>query len=699
MRFALLLIALLACAGCGTPASAIELTHAEYRWRGTGEFHALTRLDLEPPDRDGAQMLEVCYQVPALDVSDPVLAQPGASSIAGASVDGKQANIAGGILPLGAPRQAHRACIVHRAWYPLGSHGAVVGSELQLVRWTEQRELPQFALGLVFAVLGIALLGSSLRTGAVRSYRFVGAFALSLSLVSVSQALLLRSLILESGWRWLTAAGLGAAPATAALFVRDTVGDTRKGWLRVAAVSTLAFAVLLIVLDAVRVVPVQQSYRFVYLFVLLTTVVIIPHLIAKARGGDRAAKALLYGLGALVLISLPDVAVGLDLTTQAATGFTSLGLLVFFLFIGYAVEQSYRTQRARLEQTAGTLRQQVTELEERGQEIETLNEELRHQLERRSRELQSALSGARNVGTSSAALTRGAVVDGRYRVERRLGAGAMGAVYDCVRLTDERHVAVKLMTGLLRLEQALRFAREAEIAAKLRHECLVPLVDVGVAPEGYLYLVMELVVGNTLEDERARFGDARWGLPILTDVARGLAALHEAKIVHRDLKPSNVLLDRRGTAAVRARIADFGIARPDESPAFADTALPDDPALARTELGALTQTGALVGTPLYMPPEAARGESSLASDVFALGVVMHEVLTGAYPFAAPPVFAARAGAEAAILVSPDLAPELSTLVAQMLDPNPAARPAAEAVRAALERAQPVEKLGISGPQP
>ncbi len=681
-----MLAALVLCTACQADDGAIALSRAEYRWGGTGDFSTLTDLEREPPGRNGAERLEVCYDVPPLSVPDPALIRAGASTVVSSSVDGHPAQSSGAVLPLGAPDRAHRACLMHEAWYPLASHSVRAGSERHLVRHAQRRELPPFTLGLVFGVLGLVLMASSLRRGAARLYRFVGTLAFSLALVSVSQAVVLRSLLFESHWRWLTAAGLAAAPASAVLFVRDTVGDTAGGWLRRVALATLLAIFVLALLDALHLAPLQDSYRVIYVFVLIATVVVVRHLARTARSGDRSARTLLFGLGALVVISIPDIVSGLDLAGHAANGFTSLGLLVFFLFVGYAVEGAYRGQRDRLEQTAVTLRRQVTELEERGHEIETLNEELRHQLERRSRELSNALSSGRGLGTSTGALTRGAVVDARYRVESRLGAGAMGAVYECTRLTDERPVAVKVMTGILRSEQAQRFAREAEIAAKVRHENLVPLVDVGIAPEGFLYLVMELVRGNTLEDERDRFGNVDWGLPLLADVARGLVALHEAKIVHRDLKPSNVLLDRRGTNAVRARIADFGIARPDESPALAATVdVNSNSALTATAPAALTKTGALVGTPLYMPPEAARGESSLASDVFALGVVVHEVLACEYPFASPPVLGARVGQREALRLSPRLPPSLSALVREALHPEPLRRPAAGDVLTVLEQ--------------
>ncbi len=159
-------------------------------------------------------------------------------------------------------------------------------------------------------------------------------------------------------------------------------------------------------------------------------------------------------------------------------------------------------------------------------------------------------------------LSPGDTFDSRYLVVRALGAGGMGDVYDVERATDRRRLALKVVTAALQAKQAARFAREAEIGARLHHENLVSIVDVGIAAGATPFLVMELVQGGSLEDKRARFGDTRWALPILRQIASGLAELHANSVVHRDLKPGNVLLvEGNGGAAPIAKISDFGISR------------------------------------------------------------------------------------------------------------------------------------------
>lgn len=243
---------------------------------------------------------------------------------------------------------------------------------------------------------------------------------------------------------------------------------------------------------------------------------------------------------------------------------------------------------------------------------------------------------------------------------RVLGAGAMGQVVEVERRTDGGRFALKLVSGEITGRGAARFAREAEIGARMRHENLVAIVDVGIS-HGTPFLVMELVPGGTLEQQRARFGEAAWALPILEQIAAALEALHAHHVVHRDLKPANVLLLDDG-GALRAKVSDFGIASlRDPSTSDADRPIdphaatgvaasprsvdPHAPTLARDALArspALTGTGVMLGTPLYMAPEAARGgrEIGPAADVFAFGIVAYELLSGRMPFRAPPVMIA-----------------------------------------------------------
>ncbi len=202
----------------------------------------------------------------------------------------------------------------------------------------------------------------------------------------------------------------------------------------------------------------------------------------------------------------------------------------------------------------------------------------------------------------------------RYERLEKLGSGGMAIVYRALDHKLGREVALKEVRPDLALEHEVRarFKREAEAIARLSHRHVVALLDT-LEEEGRLVLVMELVKGEPLSQILAsRRGDAPTLARIVAKAARGVHHAHEQGIVHRDLKPSNVLLD---TASGEPKVADFGLAH----------------------LGAegtkLTQTGALLGTPLYMAPEQVEGRAiGPPTDVYALGVILYEVLAGRVPF-------------------------------------------------------------------
>jgi serine/threonine-protein kinase len=208
------------------------------------------------------------------------------------------------------------------------------------------------------------------------------------------------------------------------------------------------------------------------------------------------------------------------------------------------------------------------------------------------------------------------LIAGRYRLQDSIGQGAMGEVWRAYDETLGRPVAVKLLLPHnLDPTAASRFRLEAQTAGRLSHPHVVGVLDFGTY-EGRLFLVMELIEGDSL----ARVLAAHGALPaervarIAAETAAGLAAAHQQGIVHRDIKPANLLLDADGTL----KIGDFGIAR-----------FLDDPG------AALTATGQIVGTSIYLAPERALGRpAGPASDVYSLGCVVYQLLTGRPPFQA-----------------------------------------------------------------
>ena len=231
----------------------------------------------------------------------------------------------------------------------------------------------------------------------------------------------------------------------------------------------------------------------------------------------------------------------------------------------------------------------------------------------------------------------------RYRILRRLGAGGMGDVYLASDTDLEREVAAGVLTGPEGSETRVRFLREARAAARLHHPNLCPVYDVGEA-EGLPYFTMPHLAGGTLADLLRREGplDQHRVADLIGKIALALDEAHRLDVIHRDLKPSNIMFDARDEPIVM----DFGLACRTDN---ADVRL--------------TSPGAVLGTPAYMSPEQARGDPVVgpASDVFSLGVVLYEVLTGRQPFASGSVAETLAKilytqAEPAQAHRPDLSP-------------------------------------------
>ena len=203
----------------------------------------------------------------------------------------------------------------------------------------------------------------------------------------------------------------------------------------------------------------------------------------------------------------------------------------------------------------------------------------------------------------------GTQLNGRYRLDSQVGAGGMSTVYKAFDITLERPVAIKLLHREIAADsdQIERFRREARAVAQLSHPHIVTVIDAG-EDDGRPYIVFEFVAGETLKERIKRLGR----LPIAEavayaiEIARALGAAHQRNIVHRDVKPQNVLIDEEG----RAKVTDFGIAR------------------SLDEEG-LTADGRVLGTTDYVAPDQALGHPCTAqSDLYSLGIVLYEMLTG-----------------------------------------------------------------------
>jgi hypothetical protein len=338
-------------------------------------------------------------------------------------------------------------------------------------------------------------------------------------------------------------------------------------------------------------------------------------------------------------------------------------------------------------------RRRGRELEQRNRDVQLLNDELRSQIANRSHELSHALALMASPNTTATNLEPGTTLAGKYLVARLIGEGGMGKVYCAERLTDGRAVAVKLVRGG-DPRQLSRFAREAELVARINHPNVVEILDFGITETAVLFLVMELVEGNSLELARERFGDLTWAVPMVAQLAKAVAAIHELGVIHRDIKPANVLV-----SGDTLKLTDFGVAQV-TSPVdlarsealtgdgSADAADPDETASLQP---ALTRAGMLIGSPLYMAPELGHGaeHATPRSDVFSLGFVAYEMLTGRRPFDRPLVKIGKdrrplpdPSPPVASLV-PDLPAELAALVDRCLHFSPTSRPDAAVVARAF----------------
>src|SRR6266536_2084791 len=290
----------------------------------------------------------------------------------------------------------------------------------------------------------------------------------------------------------------------------------------------------------------------------------------------------------------------------------------------------------------------------------------------------------------------GRVFDGKYRLDERLGGGGMGTVYRATHLLIDRPVALKVLSQRFVGDETAqqRFRREARAAGRMQHPNAVTVTDFGATSDGYLYIVMELLEGRTLRDLLAREGhlDPARAVSIILQASAAVGAAHDAGLIHRDLKPANIFIEQRPNLPAVVKVLDFGVAK------FIVEEQDDD-------YNTLTQVGAIIGTPRYMSPEQCSGAASLtpASDVYSLGIIFYEMLTGVVPFSAdtPLAVALKQVSEAPIppreLVA-SIPEELERVGLRALAKNPSERPQ-DANELRRELHATAETLGLEHAEP
>ncbi|MDC0710869.1 protein kinase [Stigmatella sp. ncwal1] len=270
---------------------------------------------------------------------------------------------------------------------------------------------------------------------------------------------------------------------------------------------------------------------------------------------------------------------------------------------------------------------------------------------------------------------------GEYELRQRIGVGGMGFVYDGIQPLIGKRVAVKVLRPELAQapEQVARLLAEARAVNAIRHRGIIDIFGFGQVPDGRQYIVMEFLDGQPLDAhlaEKGRLAPTE-ALSILDEVLAALGAAHGAGVVHRDLKPSNIFLVREPGNSRYVKLLDFGLAKQGQGPT------------ART---AQTRTDMVVGTPEYMAPEQARGQAvGPMTDLYAMGVVTFEMVTGRLPFTgSSPVDLLMKHVDARpprpSEFVPELPPALDAFILQMLTKDPEARPgSADALRQQLHR--------------
>ncbi|MBS2027502.1 MAG: protein kinase [Deltaproteobacteria bacterium] len=287
--------------------------------------------------------------------------------------------------------------------------------------------------------------------------------------------------------------------------------------------------------------------------------------------------------------------------------------------------------------------------------------------------------------SGEASFQSGSLLAGKYRVLQLLGQGGMGAVYLAENVDIGRQVAIKVLKPELAADPGslARFKQEARAAASIGHPGIVEVLDMGMLPEGGAFIVMERLEGQTLREHLARQGSmSPWELSqVVGSVLDTLVAAHDKGVIHRDLKPDNIFLVERPVAATK--ILDFGISKFRGS---GDVAL--------------TRTGMVMGTPLYMSPEQARGarDVGVTADIYSVGAILYEALSGQPPFPGESyneVLAKVLMDQARPLgqIRADAPPALCDLVESMLAKDATRRPqtardAAMALRASVDASSP-----------
>ncbi|KAF0250357.1 MAG: protein kinase domain-containing protein [bacterium] len=341
----------------------------------------------------------------------------------------------------------------------------------------------------------------------------------------------------------------------------------------------------------------------------------------------------------------------------------------------------YVTKPFQIEEVLARIENQLVisrlrkELEERNSKLITKNEELK----RKNEELINSYERASKIFSALSEVLPGTVLDGKYRLEEKIGSGGFGSVYKSVHLALNNLVAIKVFcptnnTTHIDLE---RFRLEGVSSCQVNHSNAISIYDFSISSTGIAYLVMELLKGISLADKlkQKKCLSLNQCLEIAVPICQVLAKAHSAGIIHRDIKPENIFLHKSDNGEI-VKVLDFGIAK-----------LLGE----KTDLDRLDTTGLVLGTPMYLSPERITGEPyDGRSDIYSLGVVLYQMLTGVLPFIvkqnnlASLIYMHMTQSPVALRELNPIIPEaMEALVMETLSKEPEKRPTAQQLEAAL----------------
>lgn len=370
----------------------------------------------------------------------------------------------------------------------------------------------------------------------------------------------------------------------------------------------------------------------------------------------------------------------------------------YLLFILSAIYTGHHYRVYKLEKQNYLLEVKVSE---RTAEVDQKNNQLQLkniELAQQNRELMESNQRADRIFSALAEALPGTILDDKYHLDTKIGSGGFGVVYQATNLVIKRPVAIKIfkpIPGNDSPESLERFRLEAISACRVNHPNAIAILDSGISTDGIAYLVMELLDGHTLTQELRNKGKltATRALEIILPVCSALARAHSVGIIHRDIKPDNIFLHQAPEGEI-VKVVDFGIAKVMATNNSID-------------IKDLTEQGGIIGTPTYMAPERFSSQDyDGRADVYSLGIMLYEMLTGVTPFA-------QAGESILTIMlshisqipsplhelDPSISPELSQVILKALVKQPAERPTAQEWATELAQVAGIKLETISKERP